>query len=146
MIHIGFTGTQRGMTAYQKMEFRKLIFKFTSDQREPFAFHHGDCVGSDVDAHDIVASLATVIFIHPPISESKRAFRSFTNTVILEPRDYLVRNKDIVKASKFMIATPRNITPTRRSGTWFTVRYSRKMKRQLTIIAPDEFMAVRMKR
>lgn len=55
---------------------------------------------------------------------------------VLEPKPYLVRNKDIVNASEGMLAAPRGPEELR-SGTWSTIRYARKCRKKVLIMWPD---------
>lgn len=125
---IGFTGTQVGMTWRQRQTLRRLL-PWGKD------FHHGDCVGSDAQAHDIAHFQGLLITIHPPENLSKRAFKSAHT--ILPPKPYLDRNKDIVDACEVLIATPSGKDELLRSGTWSTVRYARKLGKHILIIFPD---------
>lgn len=125
---IGFTGTQKGMTYFQKQQVELLLLGIEGE------FHHGDCIGADAEAHDIAEKYLKCI-IHPPINNDKRAFKKAN--IILEPKEYLDRNKDIVKACERLIATPEEYQEQLRSGTWSTVRYARKMKKLIAIIFPN---------
>lgn len=141
MIHIGFTGTSHGMTAFQKERFEQVV-----QIMHPTHFHHGDCVGADAEAHAIVLGLGMTIIIHPPRNDKARAFcngsrkygGSFDGQVtVLKPKDYLARNHDIVDASRLLYACPRSFTEELRSGTWATVRYARKRGKDVCIIYPE---------
>ena len=123
----GFTGTQEGMTRAQKFVFKSIL--------AAGHFHHGDCVGADEQAHDIARTLGLYIITHPPINEYKRAFCDADEQC--PAKEYLERNRDIVNVSSNMIATPKQFEEQLRSGTWATIRYARKMKKNLTIIYPD---------
>lgn len=128
---IGFTGTQAGMTPKQRV---MLISIFRDVQ--PTEFHHGDCIGADLEAHNIAREFSIPIVIHPPDNESKRAFCSgFLE--IREPRSYLNRNMDIVVESDMLIATPKEHIEQLRSGTWSTIRRARKQGKSVVIINPD---------
>lgn len=129
---LGFTGTQTGMTPAQQATFRKLITRLAPDE-----FRHGDCVGSDAEAHYIVRELNLSIKIvgHPPINRTKRALCQFDEALPVE--DYLPRNRKIVASSDELFATPENYVPKIRSGTWTTVRYANAANKPVTVIWPD---------
>lgn len=131
MTIIGFTGTQQGMTKPQFASFFK-VYEELSGVKE---FHHGDCIGSDAEAHVVARTHGSWIVIHPPNSFSKRAFCKAD--VYRQPKPYLERNKDIVTDTEFMIAAPKQMAEVRRSGTWATIRYARKMGREIFIVYPD---------
>lgn len=128
---VGFTGTQRGMTPRQLQDFTQLMRSLQLTE-----FHHGDCVGADQQAHDIVRSLFPHcwIVVHPPLNPVKRAYCA--GNAVLIPADYLVRNKHIVDACELLVATPEQARPILRSGTWATVRYASKVGRTVTILYP----------
>jgi len=147
----GFTGTQRGMTQFQKTE---LLLRLTDCSE----FTHGDCIGADEQANYIAFELGIRIFtIFPPTDTRKRAYcfnpeKDLMNDnaqwreinwngkivrVRWMPKDaYLERNKKIVDHCYKMIATPKEYEHTLRSGTWATIRYAWKIKRDLIIIPP----------
>jgi len=126
---LGFTGTRKGMTPEQKLRFLDLIHAL-----QPTEFHHGDCIGADVEAHDRVKVHLPKchIVIHPPINKIYRAFRTgYTSRI---PRPYFERNRDIVDASDHVIAASGSRIPLIRGGTWYTIRYALK---KVTILWPD---------
>lgn len=138
---IGFTGAQVGMTKAQKVEFQEIIQSLPQKISE---FHHGDCIGADADAHNIICELrekdkkfAPVIHVHPPIKTNKRAFCKL-GPLDIEwiSEEYLERNHLIVDASDILIATPKEYYEVLRSGTWATIRYARNYKTHI-IIYPD---------
>jgi len=126
---IGFTGTRKGMTDDQKEAFKAFL-----EAHKPEEFHHGDCVGADADAHKIAKKLKIKIVIHPPEDGKHRAFCK--GGKILKPKPYLERNHDIVGVCSVLIACPKQKREIRRSGTWATVRYARKMNKALSIMFP----------
>ena len=132
MIRVGFTGTQKGMTEFQKEKFNYHIQRIKPDE-----FHHGDCIGADEEAHNIVRKVLPDcrIVIHPPLNPSKRAW--CVGDVYHTEREYKERNYDIVEYSDVLIATPEQPDEILRSGTWMTIRYARKWKvRDIIIIGP----------
>ena len=128
---IGFTGTQRGLTEYQTEE---LTIYLRMNRAEIAEFHHGDCVGADSDAHDVVESVGVPIWIHPPSDPKKRAFRVSAHIRLQRP--YLERNRAIVDATDVLIAAPKSTVEELRSGTWSTIRYARKVGRKVIILKP----------
>lgn len=125
----GFTGTQEGMTPFQKGAIRGLFSLISGE------LHHGDCIGSDAEAHDIAVELGWEIVIHPPSNPAKRAFK--TASRILRPWPYLERNHHIVDATKVLVATPKEYEEQMRSGTWATIRYAQKKHRPILIVYPN---------
>src|SRR5258708_38911504 len=118
---VGFTGTQRGLTERQRVMLGLYLAGLEGACEE---FHHGDCIGADAEAHELVRRYNVPVVIHPPDNSSKRAFCSDYHAAMpLSP--YLARNRDIVDAVDLMIACPSGIE-VRRSGTWATVRYARQ--------------------
>lgn len=111
------------------------IHEFIGDNPHFQIGRHGDCVGADADFHLILEDYGLTIIGHPPVKEEHRAFCTFNET--LEPKDYLVRDRDIVDKSDLMIICPRTFKEEQRSGTWFTARYARKTGKHGLIFWPD---------
>ena len=130
MYKIGFTGTRHGMTEPQKKALKNIL-----KHKEFEEFHHGDCLGSDQQAHDIATQYKSIhnikIIGHPPKYNKYRAYCQFD--FAKKPADYLTRNRDIVNNTDFLIATPDTIEKLH-SGTWSTVRYARTEKKRIYII------------
>ena len=161
---IGFTGTQKGITENQQKAFDWLMPYSVPRWKE---FHHGDCIGADKEANDLVESrwekfhtkrrgphyevqlwsdyiedesrTPYKIVIHPPRNRTKRAFCQPKGGLILPPKDYIPRNHDIVDVSNVLIAIPEGIE-VMRSGTWATVRYARKKKIKCLVIYPNGYV------
>ena len=133
-MRIGFTGTQKGMTRAQRSVLTSLLIIHDGE------FHHGDCVGADAQAHDYAKGFGYTTVIHPPIKPAKRAFKDGDH--VLPHKDYLDRNKDIVRAADMLIAAPAQMRDELRSGTWSTVRYARKLGRVVHVILPDGTLQV----
>lgn len=134
-LHVGFTGSSDGLSPAQ-VSALTLVCQ-TIDQSHPgkIIAHHGDCIEGDQTFHDIARSLGWWIVGHPPINSYKRAFCQFDEVRALG--EYLVRNKAIVSESVRMIACPKGLLEELRSGTWSTIRYTRKLGRPLQIVYPD---------
>lgn len=126
---IGFTGTRYGMSEAQKREVRALLQKLHGPGA---VFHHGDCVGSDVEAAQIAYELGFRIVCHAPIKESDRAFFPH-NDEVRPPKSYFARNRDIVDETDQLIGTP--IGPDQGSGgTWYTINYARRRGKAVIVV------------
>lgn len=129
--HVGFTGTRAGMTPVQIERVAALL----RSMKGHGWLHHGDCVGSDAEAHDLAVKCGLKTAIHPPLVAQARAFRA--GDVIHPPLDYLVRNRMIVNATRGLLATPGGMREEQRSGTWSAIRYARMMRKPRVIVYPD---------
>jgi len=134
-IKIGFTGTQVGMNDPQR-KYLALFFDRLIKEYEVESAHHGDCIGADAQFHSFAKYYKIKTVIHPPKNPNKRAFCD--GDEILQPAEYLERNRDIVSAVGIMIATPEQDDEVLRSGTWATIRYARKQNKKLFIIYPNK--------
>jgi hypothetical protein len=134
---IGFTGTRYDMTPQQKDAITRLEL-FTTKVLEA---HHGDCLGSDADFHHFIREIdqAIRIITHPGFhakysdDTTLRAFCEGNHTS--EAKSVLARNRDIVDETHMLIATP--ATKKETGGTWYTINYSRKQKKERMIVYPD---------
>jgi hypothetical protein len=129
---IGVTGTHTGATVAQKTTLRAFIQFLQPDEAR-----HGDCIGVDAEFHDIVReSLETsYIVVHPPTDPKRRAYKQ--GDLIKPPKPFLVRDDDVILASDLMFGVPGEFKEHLRSGTWATIRHTRKFKKPLVIIYPD---------
>lgn len=125
---IGFTGTHKGMTEFQRKEVN-----YTLTHRLPSEVHHGDCIGADTDFHNLCLNEYPII-IHPS-NLITRAWNKGAD-ITLEPKPPLVRNHNIVDSVDIMIATPKGRREELRSGTWATIRYCRKRGKPVYVIYP----------
>jgi len=131
MTSIGFTGTRQGMTEAQKPVLRALLDGGAGE------FHHGDCVGADSEAHNIAVECGYSIILHPRTNHSERAWCEVPRLGKRPEKPYLERNKDIVRETASLIATPAEPEEQLRSGTWSTVRFARKQGKPVFLILPD---------
>jgi hypothetical protein len=133
MIHIGFTGTQLGMTEAQRATVHRLLLELGATD-----LGHGDCIGADDQADQIARELGLRRHLHLPNKKEKMALCiPAEGDVVHPPKSYLVRNRDIVDACEALIAAPKEMTETLRSGTWSTVRYCRRLGKPLYIVWPE---------
>lgn len=135
---VGFTGTRDGMTNQQR-EKLTLMLKEICNITE---FHHGGCVGADIQAHHIALTFSFPIHVHPAVlsgsvvSHYLDSIKPEPNIIVYKEKQPLVRNHDIVDSCDMLIACPKGIEILR-SGTWATVRYARKKGRVVHIISVD---------
>jgi hypothetical protein len=127
---LGMTGNRNGISD----EAKKVFLDFINNNEIKEA-HHGDCLGADKDFHDIFNNKNLRIIIHPPNDNKMRAFCKSDN--ILQPKKFLDRNHDIVNNTDMLIAFPSTKNEILRSGTWATIRYARKQKKNILIVYPD---------
>lgn len=129
VMKIGFTGTQLGMSQHQKEQFVLLLQDMGMTE-----FHHGDCIGADAEAHDIVREFFPDVKIvgHLPKYKNKQAFKVCDE--YRDPLDYLVRDRNIVNETEFLFGAPKQDEEELRSGTWTTIRHSRKMGKPRKIL------------
>lgn len=121
---VGFTGTRYGMTSRQKCLFHNWIIA-----EGPVAeFHHGSCMGADIEAADIVRDVFPDCKIHgwpgPDGDPCRRD--SGVDDYKHEPENHFARNRHIVNAVDKMAAAPIVMEPQPRGGTWYTINYARK--------------------
>lgn len=129
---VGFTGTQAGMTLSQ---YGLLLLTLRYNLPEPMTeFHHGDCVGADAQAHELVRKhfKDTKIVVHPPSNPYKRAFKEGDET--RPALEYIQRNRWIVIGTDILVAAPKELEEQQRSGTWSTVRFAQTIGRTVIIV------------
>ena len=129
-IKLGFTGSRTGLTFEQKTQIALEVRMFN-----PILGIHGDCIGSDYDFDCILRDLEINRKARPCNLRNQRAFCEVQESV--KPKDPLVRNRDIVNESDIMFAAPNSKEEITRSGTWSTIRYAKKIKKNLIIFYPD---------
>lgn len=127
---VGFSGSREGMTDIQRRQVDLLLMSYVMTPF-PVEFHHGDCTGSDFQAHQIARRIGYHIVVHPPTNDYYRAFCD--GDEIREPKPYGVRDKDIVDETELLIATPRASS----RGTWKTVGFARSAHKQYIVVNPD---------
>jgi hypothetical protein len=139
MIVVGFTGTQAGMSIGQ-MGALGATLDYLATLPNPDGvriFVHGDCIGADAEAHALVCALNNwQIEIRPGDNDHKRAFCQGASH-IYKPAANLYRNRAIVKQCEFVIAAPSGLVERVRSGTWMTVRETRKAHKAHRILHVD---------
>lgn len=128
-MRVGFTGTRKGMTDYQKRILRERLKVL-----QPTEFHHGDCIGADEEAVKIARELDIFIIGHPPIDKSHRAYAG--SDIVEDPKQYLARNRDIVDQTDLLFVAPKTKDEELRSGTWATWRYAHSRNGLIEVLWP----------
>jgi len=137
---VGITASREGLGAAQLDTLSRLLLVFR--QLGASRFHHGDCVGGDVQGATIAREFGYRIIGHPPLSPKARAY--FPSDEDRREREYHDRNRDIVSETDAMIACPAEMRG-QIGGTWWTIKHARKVQsiyvreaqRPLIVIAPD---------
>lgn len=139
----GFTGTRDGMTSVQVMRFLAAMSDLRGEWGSAFELHHGCCVGADEQAVlmaralNVSGNFNIVIIGHPPAELGLASDLAMKLSAQLRPaKPYIERNHDIVDETQHLIATPHTAIEKARSGTWATVRYSRKLGKSREVIGP----------
>lgn len=130
---IGFTGSQGGMSDFQK---QSLEYRLTALRSHFTWFHHGCCVGADTQAAAVAKKLGYRIAVHPPTDES--SIGNMDGDYAYPADGYLERDRGIVNESSVLLAAPLRMVNQRRSGTWYTIRYAEKTGIPITILARME--------
>ena len=120
------------MTDQQIERLFKLVFDW-----QPTEFNHGDCVGADFQAANVVLDAWPEAFFHawPSTVTHKRA-NGYADEWH-DPMPPLERNKIMVNRCDRLVACPGERREVLRSGTWSTVRYAKRIGRPVMIIFPD---------
>jgi hypothetical protein len=120
------------MTGHQKQVVARFLQNSWIEGAE---FHHGDCVGVDVEAAEIAKVLRYKVVCHPPDKSDLRAFHK-SDTVKL-PMSYFARNRNIVNETEVLLVVPFQTTHQPTGGTWYTHDYAVKVDKLVHVIYPD---------
>ena len=129
---IGITGTRSGMTVPQEKNIREF---FDSLEGVGCEFHHGDCVGVDVDVAQIANDYQFRTICHPPIKDDLRGWHE--SNEVRESFSYFKRNRNIVDETDILMVVPFQSEWQSNSGTWSTHDYANKHNKDIVIFFPD---------
>ena len=131
---VGFTGTQVGLTIFQKVSLEALVRALA-----PSAVHHGDCIGADADFDELAARLSIERTAHPGTDKHGRSPKRAhcRAQIVLEAKEYRKRNADIVDLADVLIGCPGRYVEESRSGTWATIRMARRKATPCYVVWPD---------
>lgn len=132
MTRIGFTGSRNGMTDAQKELLTEVLA--TNGMT---SFVHGGATGADTEAHDIASWVPITVMPGCDKNGVPRNPREWGDADVEKALPFLVRNLRIINDSDMMVACPDSMMEIGRSGTWSTIRQTRKKRVPLVIIFPD---------
>lgn len=135
---IAFSGSREGGTSTQVDNLEEYLSKYSY---ETFLAHHGMCKGFDCIFAKFIRKYSPNCHIvgHPctitacQVTDIVECPRDST-TEVLKP---LKRNAVMVDASGHLLACPPCMENPGRGGTWWTIEYAKKNKRNHTIFFPD---------
>lgn len=134
MITIGFTGTRQiDLVSQERLSYLEdiLLAKDVDSDFRATAVH-GCAEGADSVFHQMCLNLNIPVYGRPA-TNSKTKLGQFR--FVYMPEAPLVRNRKIVEDCDVLIAVPVNpLVEEKRSGTWATIRYARKLNKQIIII------------
>ena len=144
-VHLAFTGTRNGMTPEQEQSIHDFLVENNQTLK---SYCHGGCVGADEDFHNMVLnensnSIVAVYYVPGPLSFITKDFieSASSNILLREKKGHLSRNREIVDKANYLIGCPPTAFPTRRGGTWYTLRYAKKTNCAGTIFYPHGTIA-----
>lgn len=133
--NIGVTGTRKGLTPQQQGQARTTLHSL---RNRYFYFHQGCCVGADEELTLMALTFQYEVIGHPSEIKSFRSQIAWNaSDELMTPTAYEVRNQNIVDHAEILIACPLEAQEDRRSGTWQTVRFARKLTKAIIIIYPN---------
>jgi len=130
----GFVGNEDGLTENQIKSLEDLLI-----QKDVKTFHHGDCLGSDYQAHCVALGIQTVHnAVHPPLYTDKRLAYSPCPVWQFPFKDEKQRYKDIVDMSEFLIFAPWNeLDEIEQYNNLYPVKYAERKKKNIYAIRPS---------
>lgn len=142
MKYLSFTGTRRGITPSQLHSLEAFLPQYHQNGYETLI--HGACIGADQAVH--VHFRRLFAYDIWPSNEEQAAwarqnydpYRDFLHWI----KPPLARNQDIVDAGNLLIAVVATPHEKLRSGTWATIRYARRVKKNRYIFQPDGAIVV----
>lgn len=136
-LKLGVTGSRNGLTEQQQQQVIGWLDKpFWNRDYKLTEFHHGDCVGVDIQMCAIVKTYhpECKIICHPPVKEELRGF--FESDEYRKATNYLARNRNIVDEVEMLIGFPAHRVKSN-GGTWYTIKYAEKNSVTTGIFYPD---------
>jgi hypothetical protein len=138
MMKIGFTGTRKGMTDYQKSAVADLLHHFKTTTANPIYAYHGCAVGADRQFNDLLKAenFKSLRIEGYPGDQSQYWWGRKNCDLVYTPKQYHYRNKIIARICDVLIACPETVEELH-SGTWSTVWYARRKSKTICIVYPQ---------
>lgn len=144
-MHIGGSATRQGLSKAQKEAVCRVFVGFLLEHtirfeqskrvQDSIIFHHGDCINGDAFLHEAASECNFGIVIHPPENAALRAYKAAP--LILPPKPYLERNRDMIDVCETMLICPDTESYRVKSGTWYTWRHAGLQKKRVILITPS---------
>jgi hypothetical protein len=144
IIHVGFTGPRTGMQDIQRLsvlQYPGLLSRHYGTDLV-IIHHNGLADGADMGALEIFESAGRdvtapgVRIIGHPVPETPEG-RLGRCSEARERKAPLERDRDIVRESDILIATPAQMENVTRSGTWYTIRQAIASGTYVLMLMPD---------
>lgn len=127
---IGITGTREGANDTQLKAILEYLQQFPAGTE----FHHGDCVGVDVEVAVMANELGFKTIAHPGPDCELRAHHE--SHEIRGGLTHFKRNRNIVDETDTLIVVPLQNTHQSFGGTWYTHDYAVKRGKPVTVFFP----------
>jgi hypothetical protein len=135
---VGFTGPRKGMSKVQKKMVSRAVEAciFRVKSVKGVIGLHGDCVGGDEEFDEICKRDHLLETVCMPCTFDN--LRAYCTKAIAEPVAPMQRNRNIVEKAHAMVAAPPTREEIRRgSGTWATIKFTRRAEKTLYLCFPD---------
>lgn len=135
-LQIGFSGTREGMNDFQKEHVKHWLIDFMlkTGMDDSVWFHHGGCVGADLEAHHIARESGYHLYLHPPVNTFAQAILPTDCDKSDDPFSFSGRNQRIVLATDVLIAAPKKSSG---GGTWNTIQHAINARKPHIIVYRD---------
>jgi hypothetical protein len=128
---IGITGTREGANDTQLKAILEYLQQFPAGTE----FHHGDCVGVDVEIAIMANELGFKTIAHPGPDCELRAHHE--SHEIRGGLTHFKRNRNIVDETDTLVVVPLQNEWQPRGGTWYTASYAKKKNLPYVIFYPN---------
>lgn len=145
-MRISFTGTRRGMNAWQKQQLERWLLEYHPKFSRAIgaaplvSAAHGACSGADEEFHLMLRECCGKhVFVSGfPSTSQTRSKLSLDVDYLAPAKSPLERNPNIVDAGRdLLLVAPRLMSEELRSGTWAAVRYARRKRVKEWIMWPE---------